>query len=344
MQKFPRFFPSFLHTIDSGGMKMCTALTFKTKSHYFGRNLDLECSLGEQVVITPRNFALNFRMLPTLEKHFSIIGVAKIDNGYPLYYDATNEAGLSIAGLNFPDTAIYLPIDKNKQNVAPFEIIPYLLGRFENVTDVINFLKDANIADISYSEKFPQTPLHWIIADKNKAIVVEPLNNGIRIYDNTIGVLTNNPEFSFQMLNLNNYANLSAKGPEESFSENLPFFSYSNGLGGLGLPGDFSSMSRFVRAVFAKFLSVCDSSEESSVAQFFHILSYVKQVRGCVKVKNMDEFTIYSSCCNIDTGVYYYNTYQNSNICRIDMHRQNLDSDVLIPFEMIKKQTFFCQN
>lgn len=323
---------------------MCTALTFKTKSHYFGRNLDLEYSLGEQVVVTPRNYVLNFRLLPALKKHFAFIGVAKIDNGYPLYFDATNEAGLSVAGLNFPDMAVYLPKNISKQNIAPFELIPYILGKCQSVTDVIVFLKNANIADISYSEKFPLTPLHWIIADKNKAIVVEPSGDGIIIYDNPIGVLTNNPQFCFQMLNLNNYATLSNENPKESFSENLPFFSYSNGLGGLGLPGDFSSMSRFVRAVFAKSLSVCENDDESSVTQFFHILSYVKQIRGCVKVKGKDEFTVYSSCCNVDKGVYYYNTYQNSAICKIDMYKQNLDSDTLIPFEMIKNQTFFNQN
>ena len=90
------------------------------------------------------------------------------------------------------------------------------------------------------------------LADKNKAITIESVKDGLKIYENSVGVLTNSPDFNMQIFNLNNYAHISQKNPDVSFSESLPFYPYSRGLGGLGLPGDFSSMSRFVRAVFAK--------------------------------------------------------------------------------------------
>ncbi len=323
---------------------MCTALTFKTCDHYFGRNLDLEYSLGEQVVITPRNYVFNFRMLPALKSHYAMIGVAKIDNGYPLYYDGTNEKGLSIAGLNFPENAVYFKPQQESYNIAPFELIPFILGNFKSVSEVADFLKKANISDIAYSDDFPLSPLHWIIADKKEAITVETVKDGLKIYENTIGVLTNNPPFPFQMFNLNNYAQVSARNPEKTFSERLPYSAYSEGLGGLGLPGDFSSMSRFIRAVFAKHLSTCSTKEMDSISQFFHILSYVGQVRGCVKVNDKDEITVYSSCCNTDKGIYYYSTYQNRTIRSVDMHKENLDSDFLIPFNMTGKEFVFSQN
>ena len=323
---------------------MCTAVTFKTKDHYFGRNLDLEYSLGEQIVITPRNFAFDFRMMGTIKNHYAIIGVAKIDNGYPLYYDATNEAGLSVAGLNFPGNAVYFKPKQGLNNIAPFEIIPYLLGRFKTVSEVVTFLKESNISNIAYSDNYPLSPLHWIIADKKESITVESVKDGIKIYENPIGVLTNNPPFPYQMFNLNNYANISAENPKMSFSKNLSYDAYSRGLGGLGLPGDFSSMSRFVRAAFAKSLSVCSDKEADSISQFFHILSYVAQVRGCVKVDNKDEFTIYSSCCNATKGIYYYSTYQNRSIRCVDMHKENLDGDLLIPYDMTGKEFIFSQN
>ncbi|MBQ7986384.1 MAG: choloylglycine hydrolase [Clostridia bacterium] len=323
---------------------MCTALTFKTKDHYFGRNLDLEYSLGEQVVITPRNYVFNFRMLPTLKTHYAMIGVAKIDNGFPLYYDATNEAGLSIAGLNFPENAVYFKPEQCLNNIAPFEIIPYILGKFKSVREVSDFLKEVNISDIAYNDDFPLSPLHWIIADEKEAITVESVKDGLKIYENSIGILTNNPPFCYQMFNLNNYAHISACNPEKNFSKNVPYSAYSRGLGGLGLPGDFSSMSRFVRAVFAKSLSVCDTDDMDSISQFFHILSYVEQVRGCVKVNDKDEITVYSSCCNATKGIYYYSTYQNRCIRSVDMHKENLDSDFLIPFDMTGKEFVFGQN
>ena len=323
---------------------MCTALTFNSEHHFFGRNLDLDYTLGEQVVITPRNYSFDFKMLPSLKSHYAIIGVAKIDRNYPLYYDATNEVGLSVAGLNFPERAVYFKSANNKENIAPFEIIPYILGKYKNVDEVIDFFTRANIADIAYSDKYPLTPLHWIIADKNKAITIESVKDGLKIYENSVGVLTNSPDFNMQIFNLNNYAHISQKNPDVSFSESLPFYPYSRGLGGLGLPGDFSSMSRFVRAVFAKLSSYKEHDEVNSIGQFFHILSYAEQVLGCIKTEKGNEFTVYSSCCDTDKGIYYYSTYQNRRICAVDMHKENLDSDFLIPYDLIKDQMIFYQN
>ena len=344
MQKFPSIFPFRIGKDSFGGTFMCTAITFKTKDHYFGRNLDLEYSLGEQIVITPRNFAFDFRMMDTLKTHYAIIGVAKIDNGYPLYYDATNEVGLSVAGLNFPDNAVYFKPQLGLNNIAPFELIPFILGRFKSVSEVINFLQESNISDIAYSDDYPLSPLHWIVADEKESITVETIKEGLKFYENPVGVLTNNPPFPYQIFNLNNYAHISAENPEQTFSKCLSYDAYSRGLGGLGIPGDFSSMSRFVRAVFAKSMSVCASDETDSISQFFHILSYVEQVRGCVKVDDKEEITVYSSCCNTTKGIYYYSTYQNRSIRSVDMHKENLDSDFLIPYDMTGTEFVFSQN
>ena len=107
---------------------MCTAVTYKTKDHYFGRNLDLEGSFGETVTVTPRNFPLAFRKMGMLETHYAMIGMAHIAEGYPLYYDATNEKGLSAAGLNFPGNAHYFPAQNDGQDIASFELIPFILS------------------------------------------------------------------------------------------------------------------------------------------------------------------------------------------------------------------------
>ena len=99
---------------------MCTAITYKTKDHYFGRNLDLERSYGERVVITPRNFVLNMRCVEPLAEHYAMVGMATVAEGYPLYYEATNEMGLSMAALNFPDNADYKPYLEGCDNITPF--------------------------------------------------------------------------------------------------------------------------------------------------------------------------------------------------------------------------------
>lgn len=324
---------------------MCTAVTYKTKEHYFGRNLDLEYSYYETVTITPRNFALNFRKMGRLENHYAMIGMAYVADGYPLYYDATNEKGLSAAGLNFPGNAHYKPYCKGKDNVTPFELIPWLLGQCATVAEVEKRLERINLLNEDFSPELPLSPLHWIISDAKRSIVLEPLKEGIRIYKNPVGVLTNNPTFDYHMFQLNNFMSLSKGVPQNTFAPGLPLKTYSRGMGAMGLPGDASSMSRFVRAAFVKMNSVSGDSEEESVSHFFHILKSVEMQRGCVELeKGVYELTVYSSCCNTDRGIYYYSTYENSQICAVDMHRENLDGSVLIAYLLLKEPGIVHQN
>ena len=282
---------------------MCTAITLTTKDHYFGRNLDLEYSYVETITITPRNFPFIFRQKETLHHHYAIIGTAYVQDNYPLYYDATNEKGLSMAGLNFPENAYYFPSDAEKDNITPYEFIPWILGQSATVEEACILLHKLNLLNVSFSDALPLSPLHWIIADKNESIVVESLESGLHVYDNPAGVLTNNPPFEIQLAHLNDSKEL---------------------------PGDWSSESRFVRAAFVKQNSICGTSESESVHQFFHLLGCVEFPRGCRIRNGKPMITIYSSCCNTDKGIYYYKTYENFCITAVDMHCKNLDATELI--------------
>ena len=314
---------------------MCTAITLTTKDHYFGRNLDLEYSYIETITITPRKFPLAFRQKETMQNHYAIIGTAFVQNNYPLYYDATNEKGLSMAGLNFPENAYYFPSEEGKDNITPYEFIPWILGQCATVAEARILLDRLNLLDMHFSEELPLSPLHWMISDKHSSIVVESLESGLHIHENPVGVLTNNPPFEMQLFQLNNYMHLSKNPPENHFSEKLDLKKYSNGMGAMGLPGDWSSQSRFVRAAFTKLNSKCGTSEEESVNQFFHLLASVEFPRGCVEMKkDIYEITVYSSCCNTDKGIYYYKTYENFCITAVDMHKENLDESSLICYPM----------
>ncbi len=324
---------------------MCTAITYNTKNHYFGRNLDLEYSYKEAVVITPRNYSFKFRKKDSIAKHYALIGMAYVVDDYPLYYDAINEKGLGMAGLNFPKNACYKEEQTDKDNIAPFEFIPWILSQCANLEEAKALLNKINIAKINYSEQLPASPLHWIISDKESSLTVECVKDGLKIYDNPVGVLTNNPTFDIQMFNLNNYMSLSTEPPVNNFSKKLDFDIYSRGMGALGLPGDLSSASRFVKATFTKMNSLSSDSEMASVSQFFHILGSVEQQRGCVHM-GLDkyEITIYSSCCNLDSGIYYYKTYDNSQITKVDMHKEDLDSNKLICYDLIVGEHILNQN
>ena len=271
--------------------------------------------------------------------------MAYVSDNYPLYYDAINEKGLGMAGLNFPNNANYKLEDSTKENIAPFEFIPYILSQASTLTEAKQLLENLNLINLNFSETLPVSPLHWIISDKENSITVECVKEGLKIYDNPVGVLTNNPTFDIHMFNLNNYMSLSTEPPVNNFSKKINFDTYSRGMGALGLPGDLSSLSRFVKASFTKMNSLSDSTELASVSQFFHILGSVEQQRGCVHMgNNQYEITIYSSCCNQDKGLYYYKTYDNSQITCVDMHKENLDSADLITYDLIKDENIFMQN
>lgn len=326
---------------------MCTAVSFKHKDHYFGRNLDLEYSYNETVTITPRNYVFKFRKMGKMESHFAIIGMAYVAEGYPLYYDATNEKGLSVAALNFPHNAVYKPYCETQDNITPFELISWILGQCATVWEAEKLLARINLLNENFSDDLPLSPIHWIISDKERSITLESVKSGIKIYDNPVGVLTNNPTFDYQLFNLNNYMSLTNGEPQNTFAANndLELEKYSRGMGAMGLPGDFSSMSRFVRATFVKMNSVSGEGENESVSQFFHILQSVEMPRGCVKVAEENyAITIYSSCCNTDRGIYYYTTYDNSRICAVDMYKENLQGSALIAYPLKKEQSIQYQN
>ncbi len=324
---------------------MCTAITYKTNHFYFGRTLDNSCSYNEQVVITPRNYPFHFKEIETITSHFAIIGMAHVEDNYPLYYDAINEKGLAMAGLNFVDNAFYQQKNKDKINITQYEFIQWILCQCTSVNEAIELIQKMNFLNAPFNDKLPIAKLHWMVADKNKAVVVESMRDGIKIYDNPIGVLTNNPPFDFQLFSLNNYMNLSAKPPKNNFSKKLDLNQYSLGMGAIGLPGDFSSQSRFIRSSFVKINSISECNEQESVNQFFHILNSVEQPKGCCDLGDENyEITLYSSCCNTDQGIYYYTTYENHQITAINMHNENLDGSQLICYSLIKKEQIKIQN
>ncbi|MBR4881019.1 MAG: linear amide C-N hydrolase [Clostridia bacterium] len=265
---------------------MCTAIKYE---NFFGRNLDLWCHYDMKVIKNTDN-------------KYPILGMGIEENGYPLYFDGMNDKGLAMAGLNFPANAVYFPLDKGKTNLAPYELIPYIIGNFESVDGVIKELKTTNILNRPFSTNIPLSPLHWMISDKNASIVLESTVKGIKIYTNPHNTLTNNPTFDIQCFNLENYKRLSV------FSEEGD---YSLGMGALGLPGDLSSMSRFVRAEF----HLRNSPKKLGYTHLFRLLYSVAMPKGSVVTPDGSiEYTQYSCCCDLENKRYYYTEYDNLSV------------------------------
>lgn len=324
---------------------MCTAATYLTKDFYFGRTLDYDFSYGEELAVSPRKYPFLFRQADPALNHYAIIGIAHLEDGIPLFYDGMNEKGLCMAGLNFVGNAVYHDPVPGKDNIASFEFIPWILSQCATVREARPLLDRINLTPESFRKDLPPAQLHWIIADREEAVVVESVQAGVMVYDNPVGVMTNNPPFPDQLFALNNFMSLSPRTPSNHFSDKLDLRTYSRGMGALGLPGDLSSQSRFVRAAFTRLNSRSDDSEEASVSQFFHILGSVDQQRGCCQLEDGSyDVTLYTSCCNADKGIYYYTTYENSQISAVDLHRCELNAGGLVRFPLVTGQHIHWQN
>ena len=300
---------------------MCTAIFDRKNGAFFGRTLDLECSYGEEIKKLSRGESYHFIHEGAVTCEYSLIGTAVSVNSQPLFYDAINEKGLCAAALNFPKFAVYHPQKDGQLNLASFELIPYLLSQCATVGEALNALKGAVITPDSISDEFKSTTLHWMIADKERAIVVESVEDGLKIYDNPIGIMTNSPPFPYHEAHLCDYLSLSPEHPDNNFLPLLDLTTYSRGLGAFGLPGDFSSSSRFIRATFAKEHTLLPLYEDDishnrmTRQRIFDVLGTVTLPYGIARTEKGEPiYTVYTSVMDMERCEYCYFTHKDRNI------------------------------
>lgn len=323
---------------------MCMAMSLTAQQHYFGRTLELDQTYGEAVIITPRRFPLDFRRAGTLHQHYAMIGAGVVADGCPLYFDATNEHGLSMAGLRFAGCAHYREEQDGCDNIAPFEIIPWVLGQCRSVQEARTLLRRMNPVSIAFSDEIPLTPMHWLLDDRTESLVIEPMPDGVHVYENPVRVLTNSPAFPAQLEHLAQYRALSPSASEQRLpvSAALPM---CLGAGCMGLPGDYTSLSRFVRAAFLRGAGACELPEEEYTPHFFRVLGSVAPPMGAVLTEEgKPHYMRYASCCNADTGAYHYMTYADFTLRAVHLQHAELDGTALSTYPMIAKCETVWQN
>ena len=324
---------------------MCTCITLNNPDLYFGRNLDLNYLFNETVTITPRNYLFKLKNGQDYHNKYALIGMATVVKEYPLYADAMNERGLAMAGLNYPHHKMYPGVKEGAYNLSAFELIPFVLGQATTVKEAVKILENIWLNDLSFAPNVPVSLLHFMISDKDESVVVEHSDEGLKIYHNPYGVMTNNPSFPYHLENIKNYMHLSPENSENRLSKKLDLEVNCEGMGAIGLPGDFSSPSRFVKAVFLKANSVSKDDEMANVTQFFHILDNISMVKGAVITADGSlDITTYNSCISAKTLTYYYKTYDNYQISAISLLNEDLDGDLLIKYPLVKEARINYQN
>lgn len=329
---------------------MCTGLSIKSNEghNFFGRNMDLAYNFNQSVLIVPRNYKNENKVTgENLPCSYAIIGMGTVIDNHLAMADGMNEKGLGCAGLNFEGYAYFeeKPVE-GKNNIAPYDFIYWVLANYETVDEVKNAIKDIELVSIPINENTPVAMLHWMVCDKSgKSIVVERTKEGITVYDNPVGVMTNNPKFDWHLTNLNEYLYITPNHPKETKWSDKKLGALGVGAGTLGIPGDFCSASRFIRIAYIRANMPELKDDEASVTQFFNMLDYVKMVKGGVITQDgLEDLTTYTACMDQQNGIYYYRNYYNNRINAVDMHKEDLDGNEIKKFPYVMKQDFNYQN
>ena len=299
---------------------MCTGIRFTDAAGnmFFGRNLDWTMDYGELVVVTPPKAVIPPAFARPNDPRVgrAVIGVGIVVGGVPLYFDCANDAGLAVAGLNFPQSAHYAtaPVS-GAENVAAYEF-PYWIARnFSSLTEVRDALKTVNIVAKPVNDRLPVAKLHWLIGDATGSIVVECLDDGVKVWENDVDTLTNEPDFGWQRQNLRNYLPLSEDEPQPVSWGAATLAPFGTGAGMQGIPGDYSGPARFVKAAFVNGHYPVQSSEAANVARLFHTLGSVAVPLGSARMADGTyEQTLYTSGFSAGRLTYYCATYADPRI------------------------------
>lgn len=290
---------------------MCTAIRFNNR--YFGRTFDFERSFGESLLVVPRG------KMPILESknQYAIMAIGVIFDDTPLCFDGVNEWGLVGAALNFPEYAHYQSPPVNGTGIPSGHLLSHVLGLCRSVGEARQMLEKITITNEWVGGNRP-TPLHWTFADGRESMVVEQTFGGLRIYDDFIGVLANSPDYSYQRTTLSCYSCLSSRNPSSAFGGGKL---HSRGMGAIGLPGDFSSSSRFVRAAYLKKWAFDHlSGGATDLKTAFSVLSSLAIPRGAVITdEGLPVLTLYTMVVDMEKPGYYLTTSTCSAVSHIDL-------------------------
>lgn len=294
---------------------MCTSVRFTSKngSMYLGRNLDWSCGYGERVRVMPKGFPVRYRFLDDVPSAHAVIGMCVDFQNLPMFFDCGNDAGLAVAGLNFPGFAEYAegPAETGR-NVCAYELPMWIAANFSSVNEVVAAFEGTTVVGVPAGEGLGVSYLHWIVGDATRSLVIECRADGIHVLDDPVDVLANQPSLEWHLENLRSYITATSDAPAPAKWRRAELAPYGAGAGMRGIPGDSYSPSRFVKAAFLNANYPDKESEHDNVIRMFRTLEGVAMVEGSARMTNGDlEKTLYTSCFSAETGCYYYNTYED---------------------------------
>ena len=308
---------------------MCTSFTLhaKDESYMLSRTMDFSIEMAKTVTYIPQNFHLihDYRSSETYQTKYAYVGMGALEDHCNIVFDGINEQGLTAATLYFVSYAGYADPQAatTAVKVAPDMVVGYTLGNYASVNEVKTAFEQNQIQIVD--EKNPTLgitpPLHYIFMDKTGAtIVVEVMKDGVHVYDDTVGVMTNSPDYPWHENNLNNYLTVTPKQHKPVNWLGKELHPMSQGSGNFGLPGDFTPVARFVRAAYLKNFMPQADNEYGNLIKAENILKSVNVAKGAVVTENdAQDFSCYRSFMSATSQTYYFATYNNQRVRKIDL-------------------------
>ncbi len=310
----------------------CTGIVIQTENGVTipARTMEFGFDIQSKVMVIPKGIPLTF--LSSMENKdgykmttkYGFVGMNAV--GKNIVADGVNEAGLYLGVFYFTNFAVYDKLTDENQSkaISSEEMGNYILGSFATVEEAIEGLKKITVVG-SYIEAIKgEAPLHYAITDKSgRSVVVEYSAKGLNIYENTVHAVCNNPTYDWHLTNLRNYVNLAPENTKGFELNGKMYTPLAEGSGMIGLPGDFTSSSRFIRATAAVNTSLPSKDEEEGIFRAFHILNTFDIPKGLVRQKEENgvftDYTIWTSAVDTKNLVYYYKTYKNQAIKKLDL-------------------------
>ena len=302
------------------------------------RTMEFGIAMDSSVIVVPRGYERTGTTpdgKPGIKwsSKYACVGANGI--GLPLMVDGVNEKGLAAGLFYFPNTATYMPYTPADadRTLACWELGSYILENFATVDEVRKGIQEVVVPEVVYSGWGFSPGTHFVVIDASgEAIVIEYVAGSLRVYDNPLGVLTNNPTFDWHMTNLRNYLKFSPTGAPPLQIGGVTLTALGEGSGMLGMPGDFTPPSRFVRAVaYSQSVEPVETGEEV-VLQAFHVLNNFDIPKGSVRSGQQDahgniaaEETQWTSVCDLKAKKFYFRTFASSQIRSVDLGAMNVD-------------------
>ena len=316
----------------------CTGIriTPKDGSVIFARTLEFADDLHSNIIVIPREkeFAGTSpgdKLGRRWKAKYGIVGANAF--GMPAIIDGVNEKGLAVGLFYFPGYAKYQDVKEQDADkaLAPWELGVYLLGRCASVKEAVEAARGVRVGEVVQKDLGFVPPCHYIVNDANRrCVVLEYVDGDLKIHDNPLAVMSNSPTFDWHVTNLRNYVNLSVTNvpPVPVAGIKLPGFGQGSGM--LGLPGDFTPPSRFVRAVAFSQSALPVATAHEGVLQAFHILNQFDipkgAARGVEHGKEVADYTLWTGASDLKNLRYYFHTFDSRRIRMIDLKKVDLDA------------------